>query len=84
MDQKEIIIFGYKLKTSMKLIVYILTFTILSSCSAEERITEKSYTNEWYFFNNQRYQVYKKNSGKKYILVINKRNTKIVRLYIKN
>lgn len=63
----------------------ILLMAILSfSCKpAEERIKEYSYTKEWYFKDGQRYQLYKTKYGKKYILVINKRETKIIRKYVK-
>jgi hypothetical protein len=63
----------------------ILLMTILSfSCKpAEERIKAYSYTKEWYFKDGQRYQLYKTKYDKKYILVINKKETKIIRKYVK-
>jgi len=54
----------------------------LTSCSAEKRIYEHSYTDYWYYEQNQRYQVYQTSRGNKYILVLNKKETKFIRKYI--
>jgi hypothetical protein len=68
----------------MRYLLVILTAMLLFSCkAAEERIKEYSYTNEWYFKDGQRYQLYKTKYGNKYILVINKSETKIIRKYVK-
>ncbi len=56
---------------------------ILSSCSVEQRIKDHSYTNEWYYIDTMRFQVYKTKSGKKYIIVLNEKQTKFKRQYIK-
>lgn len=53
------------------------------SCAVEQRIKEYSYTNEWYYIDNVRYQVYKTKEGRHYIFVLNKRETKYKRKYIK-
>lgn len=55
----------------------------LTSCNVEKRIYEHSYTDEWYYLDSQRYQVYKTKSGNKYIIVLNKNQDKLKRKYIK-
>jgi hypothetical protein len=64
------------------LIILFLFFTLVS-CEAEKRIYEHSYTNEWYYIDTMRFQVYKTKSGKRYILVLNEQQTKYKRQYIK-
>lgn len=55
------------------------------SCNVEKRIHEYSYTNEWYYdTDGTRYQVYQTHSGKRYIIVLNKQQTKFKRKYIKH
>jgi hypothetical protein len=67
----------------MRKILLILILIILNSCKpAEERIYEYSYTYDWYILNNQRYQVYLTKNHTKYILVLNKKETKFIRKYI--
>ena len=66
-----------------KLILLLLLFFFLVSCEAEKRIYEHSYTNEWYYIDTMRFQVYKTKSGKRYILVLNEKQTKYKRQYIK-
>jgi len=65
-----------------KLIVLFLFFTLLS-CEAEKRIYEHSYTNEWYYIDTMRFQVYKTKSVKSYIILLNDKQTKFKRQYIK-
>jgi hypothetical protein len=75
-----------KIKAQEKLIAIIIGFVLLflfTSCSAEKRIYDYSYTDSWYYEQNQRYQVYQTARGTKYILVLNKKETKIIRKYIK-
>jgi hypothetical protein len=67
----------------MKYLILILIVFILSSCSVEQRIKDHSYTNEWYYIDTMRFQVYKTKSGKKYIIVLNEKQTKFKRQYIK-
>jgi hypothetical protein len=67
----------------MKYLILILIVFILSSCSVEQRIKDHSYTNEWYYIDTMRFQVYKTKSGKKYIIVLNEQQTKYKRQYIK-
>ncbi len=68
----------------MRYLLVILTAMLSFSCkAAEERIKEYSYTKEWYFKDGQRYQLYKTKYGNKYILVVNKKETKIIRKYVK-
>lgn len=61
----------------------ILCFFTLFSCGVEKRIKEHSYTDEWYYIDTMRFQVYKTKSGKKYIIVLNEKQTKFKRQYIK-
>jgi hypothetical protein len=61
----------------------LITIAILSiSCNVEKRINDGSYTDYWHYENGIRYQVYKTGSGKKYIIIVNKRETKMIRKYI--
>ena len=65
------------------LILILLTVLTLMSCgSVEDRIKEHSYTNEWYYIDAMRYQVYKTKSEKRYIIVLNNRQTRFKRYYI--
>ena len=64
------------------LILLFLIFTLIS-CEAEKRIYNHSYTNEWYYTSTMRYQVYKTKFGKRYIIVLNEKQTKFKRQYIK-
>jgi len=50
----------------------ILLFTLLS-CGIQQEIKDYSYTNEFYYLDVVKYQVYKTKSGKKYIIVNNKK-----------
>ena len=59
-----------------------LVFTLVS-CEAEKRIYKHSYTDEWYYIDTMRFQVYKTKSGKMYILVLNEQQTRYKRQYIK-
>jgi hypothetical protein len=65
------------------LIALLFTFTIISCGGVEERIKDHSYTNEWHFENAERFQVYKTKSGQKYIIVLNRSETKFKRKYLK-
>jgi len=67
----------------MKKLILLLLFFCLVSCEAEKRIYNHSYTNEWYYIDTMRFQVYKTKSGKRYILVLNEEQTKYKRQYIK-
>ena len=67
----------------MKHLLILIASLFLFSCSVEQRIKEHSYTKEWYYTKEMRYQVYKTKSGKKYIIILNKRQTKFKRQYIK-
>ncbi len=63
--------------------MFVLISLSLTSCNAEKRIYNYSYTNSWYYDQNQRYQVYKTIMGTEYILVLNKKETKFIRKYLK-
>ena len=67
----------------MKAILILLALISFSCKSAEESIKDYSYTNEWHFENGQRYQVYQTKSGTQYVLVLNKRESKFIRKYLK-
>jgi hypothetical protein len=67
----------------MKHLLTLLLLITLTSCSVEQRIKNHSYTDEWYYVNTMRFQVYKTKSGKKYIIVLNEKQTKYKRQYIK-
>jgi hypothetical protein len=67
----------------MKKILLILTAILLTSCSVEQRIKDHSYTEEWYYIDTMRFQVYKNKSGRRYIIVLNNRLTRYKKQYIK-
>lgn len=69
----------------MKQIIILLTLFILIACKpAELRISNYSYTDSWYYADkDHRYQVYQTAMGNKYILVLNNKQTKFIRKYIK-
>ena len=68
----------------MKHLLTLLAIVTLISCSSvEDRIKEHSYTQEWYYIDTMRFQVYKTKSGKRYIIVLNEQQTKYKRQYIK-
>jgi hypothetical protein len=65
-----------------KLFIFTFLFTLLS-CGVEQRIKEHSYTEEWHYIDTIRFQVYKTKSEKKYIIVLNEKQTRFKRQYIK-
>lgn len=67
----------------MKHLLILLILLLLTSCSVEERIRDYSYTKEWYYNNNQRFQVYQTARGTHYIIVLNEKQTKFKRQYLK-
>jgi hypothetical protein len=68
----------------MRKIILLLIITSFFGCKpVEQRIYDYSYTANWVFDNNQIYQVYKNSTNDEYILVLNKRQSKFVRKYIK-
>ena len=66
----------------MKNLLIILLLSFVSCATVEERIKEHSYTENRYYIDNMRFQVYKTKSGKEYIIVLNERQTKFIRQYI--
>jgi hypothetical protein len=72
------------MKNLFKKIMTIILLLVSLSCNVEKRIKEYSYTNYWYYENNQRYQVYKTKYGKYYIIIVNKKQNKLIRKYIKH
>lgn len=59
-----------------------LLFGLFSCKTVEERIYDHSYTNEWHYIDTMRFQVYQTKNGRKYIIVLNNRETRFVRQYI--
>jgi hypothetical protein len=66
----------------MKKILLIFLLIGLFSCNVERRIKEYSYTEGWYYIDTLRFQVYKTKSGRKYIIVLNNKETRFKRQYI--
>jgi hypothetical protein len=69
--------------TLTKIFLFACLFSISLSCDVERRIKDYSYTNEWYYDNDSRYQVYQTKQGQRYIIVLNKQQTKLKRKYLK-
>lgn len=67
----------------MKTIIIVLLSVFFISCSVEKRIKYYSYTDEWCYYNSERYQVYQTKLGNKYILIYNDKQTRLKRKYIK-
>jgi hypothetical protein len=66
----------------MKYLVITLIAVLCISCSAEKRIRYYSYTDEWSYYKQDRYQVYQTKFGKKYILILNDNKTRVKRKYL--
>jgi uncharacterized protein YcfL len=66
-----------------KFTFFLLSLLLLISCSVEKRIKEYSYTEDWHCYNDKQYQVYQTRLGERYIIVLNKSQTKFKRKYIK-
>jgi hypothetical protein len=66
----------------MKKLILILLLSLFSCKTVEETIKDYSYTDKWYFFEKEKYQVYKTKRGKEYIFILNKQKTKLKRKYI--
>lgn len=67
-----------------KFILFTILLFMFASCkTVEERIKDHSYTDEWYYIDTMRFQVYKTKSGKRYIIVLNEKQTRFKRQYIK-
>lgn len=82
----KIKIFKQKVRLETIIVISMLTLILLglTSCNAEQRIYNYSYTDYWYYSDKgERYQVYQTARGTKYILVLNKKQTKFIRKYIK-
>ena len=65
------------------ILILISSFLFFSCANVEERIKEHSYTNRWYNIDSLRFQVYQTKSGREYIIILNERETKFIRKYIK-
>lgn len=69
----------------MKYISLLILFLFIISCSnVEQRIKEHSYTDKWYYIDTMRFQVYKTKSNREYIIILNERETRFKRKYIKS
>lgn len=83
-----VMMFNYDLSvlkrcTSNIIIFFMSIFMFFMSCSSiEERIKDDNYTDLWYYHNNKRYQVYKTDKDNYYIVVLNKKETRMVRKYV--
>ena len=66
----------------MRILTTFLLLTFVSCATVEERIKDHSYTDKWYYIDNMRYQVYKTKFGREYIIVLNEKETKLIRKYI--
>jgi hypothetical protein len=65
------------------IILFLSSMMFFFSCSSiESRIKENNYTDYWYYHNNKRYQVYKTDRDKYYIVVLNKKETRFVRKHV--
>ena len=64
------------------ILILISSYLFLSCANAEKRIKEHSYTNQWYYIDSLKFQVYKTKTGKEYIIILNERETKFIRKYI--
>ena len=65
------------------ILILICSFLLFSCANVEQRIKEHSYTNRWYNIDSLRFQVYQTKSGREYIIILNERETKFIRKYIK-
>jgi hypothetical protein len=65
------------------LLILVLLVTTFSCKTGEERIYDYSYTNEWHYIDTMRFQVYQTKNGRRYIIVLNNRETRFIRQYIK-
>jgi hypothetical protein len=72
------------MKNLTLLFLSVITILISLSCNVEKRIKKHSYTKEWHYHNNQRYQVYRTRLNRKYIIILNKKENKQKRYYIKH
>ena len=66
----------------MRYLLLLVFACMLFSCNAELRIKDHSYTDEWHYEGKDRLQVYKTRSGRHYVLVLNKKETKFIRKYL--
>lgn len=71
------------MEIKMKLFILFILTCFISCSSVEERIKDYSYTDKWYWIKSERYQVYKTKSGNECIIVLNKKETKFIRKFIK-
>jgi hypothetical protein len=55
----------------------------MSSCSVESRINRWSYTDEWYYLEGERYQVYQTLTHRRYIILIDTTKFVLKREYLK-
>lgn len=63
-------------------VIFSTGIILFISCNVEKKIKEHSYTDEWYYQDGKRYQVYKTKGGARYIIILNKRETRFKRKHI--
>jgi hypothetical protein len=69
-------------KLVKRVLLIFLSLMIFSCKSVEERVKDSNVTNEWYYIDTMRFEVYKTHNGRRYIIVLNNRQTRYVRQYI--
>jgi hypothetical protein len=70
----------------MKTIYLILIILLFSACSSQDpclKMYDSNYTNEWFHRGDERFQVYKTRTGRRFIYELNIDSTRFRRVYIK-
>jgi ssDNA-binding replication factor A large subunit len=67
----------------MKKLLIMSAFTLISCGSVEDRINDSSYTKEWHQVEGVRYQVYKYRNDVRYIIVLNKNESRFIKRNLK-
>ena len=70
----------------MKTIYLILIILLITACSSQDpcvKMYDWNYTNEWFYRGDERFQVYKTRTGRRFIYDYNIDSTRFRRVYIK-
>jgi hypothetical protein len=67
----------------MKKLLIIFAFSLISCGSIESQLKDYSYTNEWHQIESVRYQVYKDKNNVRYIIILNKNESKFIKRNLK-